>query len=100
MKGIGGVLYLSNNYINCNSVLFWSELRSSRFSLQELRVITARHGRTMSKAFVNQTSGSLLRALRELKRVDEILQAALIPGGWGGRMMKDQLVLDGACFLC
>lgn len=54
----------------------------------------------MSKAFVNQTSGSLLRALRELKRVDEILQAALIPGGWGGRMMKDQLVLDGACFLC
>lgn len=27
-----------------------------------------------NEAFVNQTSGSLLRALRELKRVDEILQ--------------------------
>lgn len=26
--------------------------------------------------FVNKTSGSLLRALRELKRVDEILQAS------------------------
>ena len=26
---------------------------------------------------MNQTSGSLLRALRELKRVDEILQAGL-----------------------
>lgn len=30
----------------------------------------------LCEAFVNQTSGSLLRALRELKRVDEILQAA------------------------
>ena len=33
---------------------------------------------------MNQTSGSLLRALRELKRVDEILQAGIAGSVLGG----------------
>ena len=63
---------------NSEHVLFFYWMKvDGAFFLFPQRVLHRSADREKSarpEAFVNQTSGSLLRALRELKRVDEILQ--------------------------